>query len=47
MIVEDDPWYGKILQHHLSMNPDYRVTRFLSGKECLEKPAQENCPRYN
>jgi two-component system, NtrC family, response regulator AtoC len=42
MIVEDDPWYGKILQHHLSLNPDYKVSRFLTGKECLanlhEKP---------
>ena len=35
MIVEDDPWYGKILQHHLSLNPDYKVSRFLTGKECL------------
>ncbi len=34
-IVEDDPWYGKILEHHLSLNPDYKVTRYLSGKECL------------
>lgn len=36
MIVEDDPWYGKILQHHLSLNPDYKVSRFLTAKECLE-----------
>ncbi len=36
-IVEDDPWYGEILSYHLSLNPDYRVTRFESGKECLSK----------
>lgn len=41
MIVEDDPWYGKILQHHLSLNPDYRVTRFLTGKECIENLHQK------
>lgn len=36
MIVEDDPWYGKVLEYHLSMNPDYKVTRYLTGKECLQ-----------
>ncbi|KAA3624397.1 MAG: sigma-54-dependent Fis family transcriptional regulator [Bacteroidetes bacterium] len=35
-IVEDDPWYGKILEHHLSLNPDYLVSRFESGKACLD-----------
>jgi DNA-binding NtrC family response regulator len=34
-IVEDDPWYGEILTYHLSLNPDYLVTRFETGKECL------------
>ncbi len=34
-IVEDDPWYGEILEYHLSLNPDYIITRFCSGKECL------------
>lgn len=38
-MVEDDPWYGEILAYHLSLNPDYKVTRFLSGKECLSKLA--------
>lgn len=41
-IVEDDPWYGQILQYHLSLNPDYEVKLFETGKECLarlhEKP---------
>ena len=36
-IVEDDPWYGEILEYHLGLNPDYRVTRFETGKECLLK----------
>ncbi len=34
-IVEDDPWYGEILQYHLSLNPDYEISRFTTGKECL------------
>ncbi|MDQ2751875.1 MAG: sigma-54 dependent transcriptional regulator [Bacteroidota bacterium] len=34
-IVEDDEWYGEILGYHLSLNPDYQVTRFDSGKELL------------
>ncbi len=34
-IVEDDPWYGAILEYHLSLNPDYEITRFTSGKELL------------
>jgi DNA-binding NtrC family response regulator len=35
-IVEDDPWYGEILEYHLSLNPDYEITRFTSGKELLD-----------
>jgi two-component system, NtrC family, response regulator AtoC len=34
-IVEDDTWYGELLEYHLSSNPDYTVTRFLTGKDCL------------
>ncbi|WP_113922245.1 sigma-54-dependent transcriptional regulator [Cognataquiflexum aquatile] len=34
-IVEDDPWYGQILQHHLSMNPDYSLEIFTSAKDLL------------
>lgn len=34
-IVEDDPWYGEILEYHLSLNPDYRISRFINGRECL------------
>ncbi len=36
-IVEDDPWFGELLKHHLSLNPDYLVTLFNTGKECLNK----------
>ncbi len=34
-IVEDDPWYGEILEYQLSLNTDYVVSRFATGKECL------------
>jgi len=36
-IVEDNRWYGEILQYHISLNPDYKVTRFETGKELLDK----------
>lgn len=34
-IVEDDPWYGEILEYHLSLNPDYEIHRFTTAKDCL------------
>ena len=34
-IVEDDPWYGEILEYHLSLNPEYSISRFSNGKDCL------------
>ena len=41
-ILEDDEWYGSMLQHYLSLNPDYEVKRFTSSKEFFshlhEKP---------
>lgn len=36
-IVEDDIWYGQLLQYHLQLNPEYEVSLFTSGKECLSK----------
>lgn len=27
-ILEDDRWYGAMLEHHLSLNPDYQVSKF-------------------
>ena len=32
-IVEDDVWYGSMLQHYLSLNPEYEVKRFESPRE--------------
>jgi len=34
-IVEDDPWFGELLKHHLSLNPDYELHLFSNAKECL------------
>lgn len=32
-ILEDDTWYGSMLQHYLSLNPDYEVRRFEKSSE--------------
>ena len=40
-IVEDDEWYGKILEYHFSLNPDYKVTRFGTGKDLLDNLYQQ------
>ncbi len=34
-IVEDDRWYAEFLKYHLSLNPDYQVETFLTGKDML------------
>lgn len=36
-VVEDDPMYAKVLQYHLTQNPDYEVFVFNDGKSCLDK----------
>lgn len=35
-IVEDNVWYADILEYQLTLNPDYEVTKFTTGKECLK-----------
>lgn len=34
-VIEDEPWYADFLKYHLSMNPDFLVETFSTGKECL------------
>ncbi|HPE35457.1 MAG TPA: response regulator, partial [Bacteroidales bacterium] len=34
-IVEDDPFYGEMLKYHISLNPDYSVEKFQTGKDFL------------
>ena len=36
-IVEDDKWYAELLQYHIGLNPDYKITCFETAKECLNK----------
>jgi two-component system response regulator AtoC len=35
-VVEDNEWYNKLLVHSLSLNPDFEVVSFFSGKEFLD-----------
>lgn len=35
-IVEDDPLYGEMLKHHLSLNPDNEVHLFKTGSDCVK-----------
>jgi two-component system, NtrC family, response regulator AtoC len=36
-ILEDDTWYGSMLQHYLSLNPDFEVKRFENSKDFFGK----------
>ena len=35
-ILEDDTWYGSMLHHYLSMNPDYDVRRFENSQSFFQ-----------
>jgi DNA-binding NtrC family response regulator len=32
-VVEDDPWYSRLLEKHLSLNPDHEVEVFSNGRD--------------
>ncbi len=36
-ILEDDTWYGNMLHHYLSLNPDYDVHRFENSAEFFNR----------
>ena len=40
-IVEDEPFYGGLLKHHLSANPDHEVHLLATAKECLDRLHQQ------
>ena len=40
-VVEDDEWYSRLLVHTLSLNPDYEIQAFTTGKDCLANLHQE------
>lgn len=35
-VVEDDEWYREFLSYNLSLNPDFEVQNFETGKSCLD-----------
>ena len=35
-VVEDNDWYNRLLVHQLSMNQDFQVTSFFTGKDLLD-----------
>ena len=35
-VVEDDDWYNRLLVHNLSLNPDFQIESFKTGKECID-----------
>lgn len=39
-IVEDDPWYGEILRHHLEQQPSMDVSLFTNARDCLQELSQ-------
>lgn len=36
-IVEDDLWYGSMLEYYLSLNPDYLIQKFDTARSFLQK----------
>jgi DNA-binding NtrC family response regulator len=40
-VVEDDEWYGEMISYHLSLNPDFFVTHYKFGNECLKNLHQK------
>lgn len=40
-VVEDDEWYNRLLVHTLSLNPDYEIQSFATGKDCMNNLHQE------
>ena len=35
-IVEDNAWYGELLEYKLAQNPDYTIRRFTTAQSCLD-----------
>ncbi len=55
VIAEDDVWYSNFLEHYLSMNPDYKISKVHSGKDLMKLIVQRpqvvsldfNLPDFN
>jgi DNA-binding NtrC family response regulator len=35
-IVEDNEWYADLLEYHLKLNPDYSVSKYITGEDFLK-----------
>jgi len=35
-IVEDDKWYGELLEYILKLNPEHDIHKFTNGKDCID-----------
>ena len=42
-IIEDDKWYGELLEYHLANNPEYIVKRFTNGRDALANMYLKPC----
>ena len=40
-IVEDNAWYGELLEYKLAQNPDYSIRRFTTAQACLDHLADK------
>ncbi|MBX0291459.1 sigma-54 dependent transcriptional regulator [Hymenobacter sp. HSC-4F20] len=40
-IVEDNAWYGELLEYKLAQNPDYVIRRFTTAQACLDNLADK------
>ena len=40
-VVEDNEWYGELVAHHLSQNPEYEVQRFTTAQDCLAQVPEQ------
>lgn len=35
-IVEDDKWYGELLEYVIKLNPEHEIEKFSLGKDCID-----------
>ena len=40
-VIEDNEWYGELLVHRLSQNPNHSVFRFTTARACLEQLGEQ------
>jgi DNA-binding NtrC family response regulator len=40
-VIEDNEWYGELLMHRLSQNPNHSVFRFTTARACLDQLGEQ------